>query len=58
VAGLRKAILQNKHAYEGKRIVCVLTGHGLKDPTVITDRMPKPLEIPAEMKALEEVLNA
>jgi threonine synthase len=57
VAGLRKAILQNKHAYEGKQIVCVLTGHGLKDPTVITERMPKPLEIPAEMSALEAALN-
>jgi len=57
VAGLRKAILQNKHAYEGKRIVCVLTGHGLKDPTVITDRMAKPLEIPAEMGALTAALN-
>ncbi|MFN8596144.1 MAG: threonine synthase [Anaerolineae bacterium] len=57
IAGLRKAVLQNKHAYEGKRIVCIVTGHGLKDPTVITDRMAKPLEIPAEMDALAAVLN-
>lgn len=57
VAGLRKAILQNKHAFEGKQIVCVLTGHGLKDPTVITERMPKPLEIEAEMKALEAAIS-
>ena len=57
IAGLRKAVLQNKHAYEGKRIVCIVTGHGLKDPTVITDRMAKPLEIPAEMGALAAMLN-
>jgi len=57
IAGLRKAVLQNKHAYEGKRIVCIVTGHGLKDPTVITDRMAKPLEIPADMDALAAVLN-
>jgi threonine synthase len=58
VAGLRKAVLQNKHAYEGRRIVCVLTGHGLKDPDAVTQRMPQPIEIPADMKALEEAINA
>lgn len=57
VAGLRKAVLQNRHAYEGRHIVCVLTGHGLKDPDAVTQRLPQPPEIPAELSALEEVMS-
>ncbi len=57
VAGLRKAIVQNRHAYESKRIVCILTGHGLKDPDAVTTRLPPPLEIPAELSALADVIN-
>ncbi len=58
VAGLRKAALENRYAYDGKRIVCVLTGHGLKDPIAVTDHAPTPVEIPAELKALEEAIAA
>jgi threonine synthase len=58
VAGLRKAVLQNRHGFDNKRIVCVLTGHGLKDPTAVTDRAPAPIEIPCELKALEKAINA
>ncbi len=57
VAGLRKAVLQNRHGFDTKRIVCVLTGHGLKDPTVVIDRAPTPIEIPCELKALEEAIS-
>lgn len=58
VAGLRKAVLQNRHGFDNKRIVCVLTGHGLKDPTAVTERAPTPIEIPAELSALEEAISA
>jgi threonine synthase len=57
VAGLRKAAQQNPHAYSNKIIVCVLTGHGLKDPTTVTERAPEPLQIPAELDALQEVIS-
>jgi threonine synthase len=56
VAGLRRAALQNPHAYSNKTIVCVLTGHGLKDPTTVIDRAPEPLQIPAELSALQEAI--
>jgi threonine synthase len=56
VAGLRKAAQQNPHAYSNKTIVCVLTGHGLKDPTTVTERALKPQEIPAELDALAKAI--
>ncbi len=57
VAGLRKAAAQNSHAFNNKAIVCVLTGHGLKDPIAVTDRAPAPLEIPAEVNALRQAIT-
>ena len=57
VAGLRKAAVQNPHAYSNKTIVCVLTGHGLKDADAVIDRAQEPLEIPAELKALESAIR-
>ena len=56
LAGLRKAAQQNPHAYSNKTIVCVLTGHGLKDPTTVTERAQKPQEIPAELDALAKAI--
>jgi threonine synthase len=40
----------------GKRIVAVCTGHGLKDPEIITRSMQKPLVVPPKLQALEEVI--
>jgi threonine synthase len=40
----------------GKRIVVICTGHGLKDPDIITQRMERPKVLPAEIGALEAVL--
>ncbi len=56
VAGLRKATQQNPHAYSNKISICVLTGHGLKDPTTVTERAPEPLQIPAELDALQKAI--
>jgi threonine synthase len=57
VAGLIKHSKQNRSDFTGKRIVCVLTGHGLKDPEVVIQRAPTPIEIPAELSALEDVIT-
>jgi threonine synthase len=57
VAGLIKQTQQNKANFNGKRIVCVLTGHGLKDPDAVIQRAPTPIEIPAELSALEDVIS-
>jgi threonine synthase len=56
VAGLSKQAKQNRADFNGKRIVCVLTGHGLKDPDAVIQRAPTPIEIPAELSALEDVI--
>jgi len=40
-----------------KKIVCVLTGHGLKDPDTAVKASEKMLEVPAELEAVEQVLG-
>jgi threonine synthase len=41
---------------QGKRVVAICTGHGLKDPEIITKDMQKPLIVPPKLEALEEVI--
>ncbi len=43
---------------EGERVVCVLTGHGLKDPDTAVAGMPAPATIPATVEALEAAILA
>ena len=40
----------------GKQIVTVCTGHGLKDPDIITSQMASPTIIPSDIDALEEII--
>jgi threonine synthase len=57
LAGLRKRVQAEPGAWEGKRVACVLTGHGLKDPdSVISGWAPEPAIAPttdALLKTLE-----
>lgn len=41
---------------KGKRVAAVCTGHGLKDPNIITQDMPKPQIVPPRLDALEEII--
>ncbi len=41
---------------KGKRVVAVCTGHGLKDPDIVTREMPKPQILAAELGVLEDYL--
>jgi len=41
----------------GDRVVCVLTGHGLKDPDTAVKRSPKPASVEAEMDAVLEAMG-
>ena len=52
VAGLIKRINEDRTAYEGRKIVCVLTGHGLKDPDSAVRGIPAPETIPADVDVL------
>ncbi len=54
IAGLKKEIESGRFEPKGKTIVAVCTGHGLKDPTVITDTFEKPRVLPATLEALEK----
>jgi threonine synthase len=55
LAGLIK--LSKSENFSGKRVVCIITGTGLKDPGVPERYARAPLELPAELAAVEEVLE-
>jgi threonine synthase len=56
LAGLAQEIESGSLNVAGKRIVAVCTGHGLKDPDIITKDMPKPKIVPPTLDALEEII--
>ena len=56
IAGLKK-LLENGTVDEDERIVCVTTGHGLKDPDTAIKMSEKPLEVNAEVAAIEQALG-
>jgi threonine synthase len=56
LAGLIAEISAGNLQPQGNRIVSVCTGHGLKDPDIITGLMPVPKIIEARYFALEEAL--
>ena len=56
LAGLAHDLCQKKIDLQGKRVVAVCTGHGLKDPDIIMQRFSKPQVLPAEYHALEDAI--
>jgi threonine synthase len=56
LAGWAAEIQAGRLRPKGWRVVAVCTGHGLKDPDIITRAMPAPHAIPAELGALEEAI--
>ncbi|KON30987.1 threonine synthase [miscellaneous Crenarchaeota group-1 archaeon SG8-32-3] len=56
IAGLIK-LVENGVIDRDERIVCVTTGHGLKDPDTAVNMSEKPVEVDAEISAIEEVLG-
>jgi threonine synthase len=56
LAGLAAEIDAGRLDPHGKRIVAVCTGHGLKDPDIVT-RDLRSVVIPVELNALEEILE-
>jgi threonine synthase len=56
LAGLAAEIRAGKLDPRGQRIVTVCTGHGLKDPEIITRNMAAPSILPPELGALEEAI--
>ncbi len=58
VAGLIQEVSAGRLDVNGQTIVCIATGHGLKDPGIVTDRYPMPPSIPADFTALEKKLGS
>ncbi|MCL2172566.1 MAG: threonine synthase [Candidatus Bathyarchaeota archaeon] len=56
IAGLIK-LVRNGIINKDERIVCVTTGHGLKDPDTAIKMCEKPIEVEAEMSAIENALG-
>jgi threonine synthase len=56
-AGLWQEVRAGRLDVRGQTVVCVITGHGLKDPEVVTRRAPPPRVIPADLAALEALVD-
>lgn len=56
LAGLAAELRQGRISLAGQRVVAVCTGHGLKDPEIIAQRMPQPRNLPAEIGALKAII--
>ena len=56
-AGLLQEVQAGRLDVSGQTVVCIVTGHGLKDPDAVTARMAPPLVIPPDLAALEAVVG-
>jgi len=57
LAALKHEFLRDPTDYSGRRIVAVLTGHGLKDPDSAMDGRVEIVNIEAQVEALQKVLE-
>jgi threonine synthase len=57
VAALKQQIALGAIDPAGQSIVCVLTGHGLKDPDTAIAQAAPPRTLPASVEALEAYLT-
>jgi threonine synthase len=56
LAGLIK-LSQRGTSFAGKRIVCIVTGNGLKDTEIVLKNPPNILELPANLEVIEKALK-
>ena len=56
LAGLIKSSRQDLD-FSGKRIVCIITGNGLKDTEIVLKNPPSIIEVPADLEAIEKSLG-
>jgi len=57
LAGLLAESIVGKLDTKGKRVVVVCTGHGMKDPSIITESFQSPKIIPATYEALRSGID-
>ncbi|MDR1993714.1 MAG: threonine synthase [Nitrososphaerota archaeon] len=56
IAGLKK-LIKKGIVLENEKIVCITTGHGLKDPDTAIKQSEKPIEVDANIEAIETTLD-
>ncbi len=56
LAGIAKGLREGWLDLQGKRVVCVLTGHGLKDPDTAIQGWPAPVTIAPRIEQLIDLL--
>lgn len=56
IAGLLKMV-ESGEVDKGEQVVCIVTGHLLKDPNTAIDACVEPLEIDADVKTLSKIIN-
>jgi threonine synthase len=56
IAGLKKLVI-NGTIDKDEKVVCITTGHGLKDPDTAIKQSEKPLEVDADIRAIENALG-
>jgi threonine synthase len=56
IAGLMK-LVNSGEIDKGEEIVCVVTGHLLKDPNIAINACEEPVEVDADIKALNNLIN-
>jgi len=56
LAGLRKLLAEGR-IQARDRVVLIITGSGLKDPSSILREVPEPPIIPPDLRALSEVVK-
>ncbi|HSQ02012.1 MAG TPA: threonine synthase [Methanobacterium sp.] len=56
IAGLLK-LVENGEVDKGEQVVCIVTGHLLKDPNTAINACREPVEIEANVEALSKIIN-
>jgi threonine synthase len=56
VAGLIKLVKMGL-IDKDEKVVCILTGHGLKDPEIVLKKFPAPIEVEATAEAVEQLMT-
>ena len=55
-AGLVQEVEAGRMSVSGLKVVCVVTGHGMKDPAIVAERFAAPPVVPATLEALQDLL--
>ena len=56
LAGLRAQLESGSLNVSGKRVVVICTGHGMKDPDIITQRAPAPTRLPVDFDRIYQFI--